>query len=116
MEIVAFTAFRQTLVPLLQALDELSALAGDEYPDQAETKGRAQAGRPAAAGLRSPGEAKRGKSTLVNALLAKPLLPTGVIPVTALATTVRHGTGDHVTALYRDGREESCPLSALETW
>jgi len=28
------------------------------------------------------GEAKRGKSTLVNALLGRPLLPTGVPPLT----------------------------------
>ena len=98
--------------PLLQALDQLSALAGDEYRIRLD-EGRA---RLAAQRLRVlvAGEAKRGKSTLVNALLAKPLLPTGVIPVTALATAVRHGTDDHVTALYRDGREESCPLSVLE--
>lgn len=35
------------------------------------------------------GEAKRGKSTLPNALLGRDVLPTGVTPVTALATTTR---------------------------
>lgn len=34
------------------------------------------------------GEAKRGKSTLVNRLLGADLLPTGAVPVTAVVTTV----------------------------
>ena len=35
------------------------------------------------------GQFKRGKSTLLNALLGVPLLPTGIIPVTAIPTYVR---------------------------
>jgi GTP-binding protein EngB required for normal cell division len=35
------------------------------------------------------GEFKRGKSTLVNALIGAPLLPTGVVPVTTVATEVQ---------------------------
>jgi small GTP-binding protein len=37
------------------------------------------------------GEFKRGKSTLVNALLGRAVLPTGVVPLTAVATEVHHG-------------------------
>ena len=37
------------------------------------------------------GEAKRGKSTLINALLGQEVLPTGVVPLTAIPTTVAHG-------------------------
>jgi GTP-binding protein EngB required for normal cell division len=60
------------------------------------------------------GEAKRGKSTLVNALLGRPVLPSGVTPVTALATVVRHGPDEGVIAMFTDGRTESHPLSALD--
>jgi len=60
------------------------------------------------------GEAKRGKSTLVNALLGRPVLPTGVLPLTALATTVRFGQPEAVTAAFADGRTETLPLSALD--
>jgi ribosome biogenesis GTPase A len=60
------------------------------------------------------GEAKRGKSTLVNALLGRPLLPTGVLPLTASATTVRHGRDDTVMATFADGRAEEYPVSALD--
>ena len=34
------------------------------------------------------GEAKRGKSTLVNAMLGREVLPSSVTPLTAVTTTV----------------------------
>ena len=37
------------------------------------------------------GQFKRGKSTLINALLGTSILPTGVVPVTAVPTVIRHG-------------------------
>ena len=37
------------------------------------------------------GQFKRGKSTLLNALVGEPVLPVGVQPVTSIVTTVRYG-------------------------
>jgi hypothetical protein len=37
------------------------------------------------------GQFKRGKSSLINALVGEPILPTGVLPVTAIVTILRHG-------------------------
>ncbi len=37
------------------------------------------------------GQFKRGKSTLLNALVGKPVLPTGVAPVTSVLTVLRYG-------------------------
>ena len=37
------------------------------------------------------GQFKRGKSTLLNALIGKPILPSGVVPVTAVPTILRFG-------------------------
>lgn len=37
------------------------------------------------------GQFKRGKSTLVNALLGENILPTGIIPITAAVTLIRYG-------------------------
>ncbi len=98
--------------PLLGALNGLSSLAGDG--DRATLA--ALRGRLAEQRLRVlvAGEAKRGKSTLVNALLGRALLPMGVTPLTALATTVRYGQDEGVGAVFRDGRAESFPLSALD--
>lgn len=37
------------------------------------------------------GQFKRGKSTLLDALVGEPVLPTGIVPVTAVPTVVRFG-------------------------
>jgi small GTP-binding protein len=98
--------------PLLAALDELSALAGEQASgvlDDLRDRLREQRLRVLVAG-----EAKRGKSTLVNALLGRAVLPMGVVPLTALPTTVRHGRDEGVRVVFRDGRSERLPLGALE--
>jgi GTP-binding protein EngB required for normal cell division len=59
------------------------------------------------------GEAKRGKSTLINALLGRDVLPSGVTPLTAVTTTVRYGDDQHAEARFHDGHEEKYPLTAL---
>ena len=38
------------------------------------------------------GQFKRGKSTLLDALVGEPVLPTGVLPVTTVPTVLRHGS------------------------
>jgi len=97
---------------LTLALDELTPLA-----DEAESAALAALrDRLVAARLRVlvVGEAKRGKSTLVNALLGRDVLPMGVTPLTAVPTTVTHGTGEGLDVAFGDGRTERHPLSALE--
>ena len=50
------------------------------------------------------GQFKRGKSSLLNALLGEELLPTGVVPVTAVPTFLRHGDSLALRVSYADGR------------
>ena len=38
------------------------------------------------------GQFKRGKSTLLGALVGEPILPMGVVPVTAVPTVLRYGS------------------------
>lgn len=59
------------------------------------------------------GEAKRGKSTLGNALLGREVLPTGVTPVTAISTVITTGAPERVEVRFLDGRTERVPLTAL---
>jgi GTP-binding protein EngB required for normal cell division len=59
------------------------------------------------------GEFKRGKSTLVNALLGRPLLPTGVLPLTSVVTVVREGQRDRLVVEFADGRTETHAVSEL---
>jgi Dynamin family len=57
------------------------------------------------------GQFKRGKSTLLNALLGRELLPTGVVPVTSVVTVVRYGAPDAVIQL--GDRKEHASLADL---
>ncbi len=96
---------------LAAALDELAALGTDQDREQiAALRDRVDAAR-----LRVlvAGEAKRGKSTLINALLGRVVLPAGVTPLTAVATTVRYGDDPHAEVRFADGHEEKQPLTAL---
>ena len=61
------------------------------------------------------GEFKRGKSTLVNALLGLDLMPTGVLPLTAVATEVVYGTPGG-TVVHTDGSTEEIDLSRLSDY
>jgi GTP-binding protein EngB required for normal cell division len=97
---------------LTLALDELTPLAGEsESATLAALRDRLVAAR-----LRVlvVGEAKRGKSTLVNALLGREVLPVGMTPLTAVPTTVTHGPDEQVDVAFGDGRTERHPLPALE--
>lgn len=59
------------------------------------------------------GEAKRGKSTLLNAMLGRDVLPTGVVPVTAVPTTLRFGEVEQVVVRFRSETVSALPLSVL---
>jgi len=97
--------------PLEQALRDLAALApAADREGLGELAGRLRGGR-----LRVlvAGEAKRGKSTVANALLGREVLPAGVTPVTAITTTVVYGTDEHAAVRFADGRAERRPLADL---
>jgi hypothetical protein len=49
------------------------------------------------------GQHKRGKSTLLGALLGDRVLPTGVLPVTAVPTVVRHGPSRTARVRFQGG-------------
>jgi hypothetical protein len=58
------------------------------------------------------GDFKRGKSTLVNALIGQPLLPSGVVPLTTVATEVHFGS-EQTTVFFADGRRRIVAPDAL---
>jgi ribosome biogenesis GTPase A len=49
------------------------------------------------------GQMKRGKSSFINALLGAEVLPTGVLPVTAIITEIEYGTSPEATIVYSTG-------------
>lgn len=95
---------------LKEQLEELERTLGDMGPDfsgyalmAGELGQRLREGRFRLAVL---GQFKRGKSTLLNALLHEPLLPTGILPLTAIPTTLRYGPERRIWIHYLDGRSE----------
>ena len=62
------------------------------------------------------GEFKRGKSTLVNALLDSTVLPTGVIPLTSVVTVISSGPAERLIVRFIDGHQEQHELSELARW
>jgi GTP-binding protein EngB required for normal cell division len=61
------------------------------------------------------GQFKRGKSTLVNALIGQPLLPTGVAPVTSAITTVAFGPAA-ARVHFESGGVEAISLTDISTY
>ncbi len=59
------------------------------------------------------GEFKRGKSTLVNALIGHELLPTGVLPLTSVVTRVRWGTEPGAWIAFESGERLKVSLDRL---
>jgi GTP-binding protein EngB required for normal cell division len=60
------------------------------------------------------GRFSRGKSTLMNAMLGGDYLPTGIVPLTSVITTVRYGSRRRVVLNFTDsGLSRDVPLSRL---
>jgi len=99
-------------IELEQITSRLQALC-DDYPNVAVRASRLAAR--VSAGqfhLTVVGEFKRGKSTLINALIGRELLPTGVLPLTAVPTEIHFGTPESV-AVFDDGRRATIRTDQL---
>lgn len=59
------------------------------------------------------GQFKRGKSSVINALLGHELLPIGVIPLTSVVTTIRYGVTATCTVIFDAGDPREVGLEML---
>ena len=62
------------------------------------------------------GQFKRGKSTLLNALVGHEVVPTGFVPVTAVPTVIRFGDVLHARIRMRDGSWQDVAMSDLKDY
>ena len=62
------------------------------------------------------GQVKRGKSTLLNALLGEDVLPTSVIPLTAIPTFIQYGEQRLLRVRYNDNRPDSVLKGEPTQW
>lgn len=61
------------------------------------------------------GQFKRGKSSLINALLGADLMPVGAVPLTSVMTRIAWGSQPAATVQFQDGRRETLPVDRLAT-
>ena len=59
------------------------------------------------------GRFKAGKSSFLNQLLGRPLLPVGVVPVTSVVTEIEWGPEERAEVLFLDGRRQLFPPSQI---
>lgn len=62
------------------------------------------------------GEFKRGKSTLINAMLGEEVLPADVLPATATLNRVTYSDEPYVEVEYKDGTSENVDIDQLENY
>ena len=65
------------------------------------------------------GQFKRGKTTMINSILGRKLLPTGIVPVTAAVTRIEYGpgeTGERARVYYTNGLNEEVPVDDLHRY
>jgi hypothetical protein len=62
------------------------------------------------------GQFKRGKTTLINTLLGKDLLPMGVLPLTSIVTFIRHGERPAADVTFLNGTSKTISLTELSDY
>jgi GTPase SAR1 family protein len=62
------------------------------------------------------GQFKRGKSTLLNALLGDRILPTGVLPLTTVPTVIRYGSTKRARVRFQGGTWTDIPPEDLSQY
>lgn len=61
------------------------------------------------------GQFKRGKTTLVNRMLGRELLPVGIVPITAAVTRISYG-GDEAEVIFENGLRKKVRFSELSAY
>jgi hypothetical protein len=97
------------------ALEELAGIAQDlgAMDVARDARGAADRLRDRRFLVASVGQFKRGKSTLLNALVGHDVLPVGVAPVTSVVTILRHGRTPAARLRLVDGREQPIALEDI---
>jgi GTPase Era involved in 16S rRNA processing len=62
------------------------------------------------------GQFKRGKTTLINAILGQRLLPSGVLPLTSVITIIRYGPKQRFFVVFQDGKQTEIKKEEIEEY
>lgn len=99
----SYATIREQIIAAFDALNDLAARRSSDrvLVSSSAAKERLEENR---FNLVVFGEFKRGKSTFINSLLGKSVLPTAVVPLTSVITLVRYGEQERATIHFKDGR------------
>jgi len=97
------------------ALERLARIASDRGDHPAAERARALVGRLRADlfNLAVVGQFKRGKTTLINALLGRALLPAAVVPLTSVVTILEYAPDESITIHFLDGSAQEIRADEL---
>jgi GTP-binding protein EngB required for normal cell division len=104
---------RETLQALAQCLEELASLGIESAETVRELRERATAGR---FDVVFAGQFKRGKTSLVNALIGLELLPVAVFPLTSVVTILSYGADVAATVVHESGEQRPIPITELASY
>lgn len=108
------TSARDGASRLLRLADLAEQLSAEPVAEEArELAARVAEGRFYVACV---GQFKRGKSTLLNALVGHEVVPTGFVPVTAVPTVIRFGEALHARVRMHDGSWNDVPMTELKEY
>lgn len=112
---ISYIGYQEMIADINAALEKTG-----EVMVQLELADQAQQAKDASARLKSRvfsvgimGEFKRGKSTVINALLGEKIAPADVIPASATLNRITYGLTPKATILYKDGHRESVPVDKI---
>ncbi|MDY3792137.1 MAG: dynamin family protein [Oscillospiraceae bacterium] len=114
-DFASYTSFRETVNDLTESLEQLREYAASlNLENTARSIGdiiEKSAGDHFEVAI--VGEFKRGKSTLINALLGQEVLPADVLPATATLNRVTYSKDPYVVVEYKDGSSEKVDINHL---
>lgn len=114
-DFASYSSFRETVNDLTESLEQLKEYAASlNLENTARSIGdiiEKSAGDHFEVAI--VGEFKRGKSTLINALLGQEVLPADVLPATATLNRVTYSKDPYVVVEYKDGSSEKVDINHL---
>ena len=106
---MSYEQAEETAVALAEGLEEIAAIVGEQLSlaDRAEQlRRRAEEVRADRFKVIVVGEFKRGKSTVLNAMLGSRILPQKVPPCTPIVTCIQYGDLPEARVVFTDGRPD----------
>jgi len=111
----SYSSYQQMLMTVNQALSDLEALCEQvRMTEQQEELQRIQqklSSHTFSVGIM--GEFKRGKSTVINSLLEKEIMPADILPCSATMNRVTYDLHPHAELIMRDGSKKDIPVEQL---